>query len=454
MHRKAAVPAMQKLLINKHLRSSFFGLLIFILISYIIFEFYKRFITVYHFDFDCFYYSAKALSLGRDIYQSSPCYIYPPFFAFLLTPISHFNQKSAEAIWMMINIFLIFINLFFGFKIVSYAFQIKYRRWQVMAVFLLAILLTFQSLRWEIIDGQTDLLSLALITFSLYYLQRKPMLSGALLGITAIIKYQSFLFAPLLLFRAQWKAFFGLLIGLLIAVFVPALKIGWRNNLNYLWYALKGLKNSANTNPLAANSAHVPTIFWERNISITNGVVRIFNDHHGSYLPAIVLALAIAICTLSLIWLLFRKNRIAFLWRPADHFDARKEYALTLIEWSTLVIFMLAFSPESTKRHFALLLNVNLFIAVMLVFKTPALKRGVTWALLLLYQFGIAFSFHWPMQNTGNVWDHLGGPGFSLLLALSLIISCGLAYYRDLYCKTQSQFSVDGHYIPRLGIQK
>jgi hypothetical protein len=55
--------------------SIFYAILIIFLIFCMVFEFYKRFKVGYNFDFNWFYKAAKAVSLGTDIYQTSPGYI-------------------------------------------------------------------------------------------------------------------------------------------------------------------------------------------------------------------------------------------------------------------------------------------------------------------------------------------------------------------------------------------
>lgn len=65
-------------------------------------------------DFDTYYFAAKRIIGGEPLYKEisglSP-YIYPPFFACLLTPAAIIGLIPAAFLWYLLNIFLIFYSL-------------------------------------------------------------------------------------------------------------------------------------------------------------------------------------------------------------------------------------------------------------------------------------------------------------------------------------------------------
>jgi hypothetical protein len=47
----------------------------------------------------------------NDLYQTNASYIYPPFYAFLLTPLAHFPEIYAHMFWLTVNVCLIFFGM-------------------------------------------------------------------------------------------------------------------------------------------------------------------------------------------------------------------------------------------------------------------------------------------------------------------------------------------------------
>ena len=162
-------------------------------------------------DFVIFYQAAQALKWGNDPYLASKgWYIYPPFLAFILIPLTHFSEKYACLIWQGLNVCLLIGNFILGFRVLASAFQLKFNRWQALGACSLALLFCYHEVWWEFRWGQIDLYCLAGITLGLLWINSKPYRAGIFLGITAIIKYQSVIFLPLLLFRARWRMVIGI----------------------------------------------------------------------------------------------------------------------------------------------------------------------------------------------------------------------------------------------------
>ena len=79
----------------------------------IIHNIYRLFFTNRLNDFYNSYVAARALILGTPLYESGTgLYIYPPFYAFILTPLAHLSEKFAHLIWLGVNVSLIVTVLF------------------------------------------------------------------------------------------------------------------------------------------------------------------------------------------------------------------------------------------------------------------------------------------------------------------------------------------------------
>ncbi|MBS0349977.1 MAG: DUF2029 domain-containing protein [Proteobacteria bacterium] len=380
-------------------------------------------------DLNCAYFAAKAINAGHDIFTGCSGYIYPPFFAFMLTPLTLFTPETAKCIWLVITLLLLFASLYLGFKLLAQAFQLQYTVWQAIAVCSLAVLFTYQSIMMELMQGQNDILSLAAIVFSLFFLKSLPFFSGSLLGLAAGIKYQGVIFLPWLLLRGRWQAALGLVAGFAMTVFLPALKLGFHNNFQYWARALAGLKGITHSADLPLQyAAHMPSILWISNISLTDGVIRIFLDQGWSIANAIALLAGIGLVLFLWIWERFRQNNIPFLWRNDKQFGVNQETAITIIEWSILLLGLLMFSPEVVRRHLLILLLVNLFSAVLVLFKSRSIKRSLMITLIIVNQIGLLIRYPFTGHSILNHW---GLPGASLLPELLIVLIGGLALYRD-----------------------
>ena len=381
------------------------------------------------YDFYQSYLAARALIMGTDLYSSgSGMYIYPPFYAFFFTSLAWSSEKVAHLTWLGLNVSLLLLILFLGFRVLASGFQLHVNRWQAAGACALAVLLSENQIFIELAQGQSDLLVLAGFVLALYWLERKPFLAGVSLGITTLIKYQGLVFLPFLLFRARWRVILGLVTGGVAAAFIPAIMIGWSRNLDYLKIALRGIVNIAGSNFLPVDyAARVPKITWMGNVSITSGLTRIFRDLGWQKTDAFILVMILAILTFFLLRRMFQKHNIAFIWRtPRTLGNPQQEKAIMILEWCALLICLLIFSPQSTLRHTILLLNVNLLTAVMLLFPRQNTKRLPLLIVTLIAQFGL-----WHYR-------YVGLPGWGFLIFLPVFIHSGLAYYRNIYRDTKS----------------
>ena len=394
---------------------------------------YRGFFENRIYDFYGSWLAAQALLRGTDLYKSGDGgYIYPPFYAFLITPLAHLPEKFAHIIWLSISLSLIPIVLILGFRVAASGFQLNVSRWQAAGACALAVLLSQDQIRLEFIENQNDLLILAGFALALYWLDRKPYLAGVSLGLTATIKYQGLLFLPFLILRGRWRVIMGLMAGVATAAFLPALMIGWDRNLAYLKIALLGITNMTGLTHLPVDqAARLPALTWGFNVSISSGMMRIFRDLGWQQSTAWFLLMGIAIFVILLMRWMFQRQGIAFFWRTPQTFrNPQQEKMIVNLEWCALLILMLAFT-QGTRRHFILLLNVNLLAAVMLLFPRPQVKRWPLLVGILIAQFGEMQFILPPAFKHFSMYAGL--PGWGFLIFLPILINTGLAYYRDIY---------------------
>jgi hypothetical protein len=378
-------------------------------------------------DFLCAYDAANALIAGANPYLACPppphtYFFYPPFYAFFLAPLTHFSFVNATIIWTIANVFFLGISLFLFFRLLVSSFQLSVNRWQAWGCCSLAMLLTYNPILWVFRYGQCDLLVVAAFALSLFSLKRTPSLAGFILGIIACIKYQSIIFLPWLILRGQWRGVAGFLMGIIFAIWLPALFLGWHTNLEYLKIALSALFHMDLVSHLnISDITYYPPTSWSANVSITSGLIRIFMDNHSPIKEGVYVIALIASFLFLLIRYAFRRNNIDFIWRNSPkQTDSKKEMAISQTEWFILIILLLMFSPQCIKRHFTLLLGVNLFVAMMFIFPISSFTKIGVGFLALLNQFLMIRFF--------PAWDHWGGPGWGLLPLLIIILFFGLSY--------------------------
>ena len=285
----------------------------------------------------------------------------------------------------------------------------------------MAVLLTHDPIFREFDQCQNDLLILFGFTLSLYWSLRYPETAGIILGCIANIKYQALIFIPLLILRAYWRMLIGLVVGLIAAALLPAVMIGWERNLEYLLFAWHGIVNMVSTASENGTdiAARMPSILWGYNISITSGLARIFYSYGQTVVDALCVAAILMGSLLIILAKIFSQYDIPFFWRsPQGGGDFKNQTAIANLEWWSLVLVMLIFSPQCSMRHLVLLLNYNLLIAVMLLFPRPGIKR---WSLILAplfiqigqFRFGFGFSFG----------DFVGLPSWGYLLSLPIVFN-------------------------------
>jgi Glycosyltransferase family 87 len=423
-------------------------LLVFLAAGIILFEaggnIYDLFIKARPHDFHKSYLAVRALISGTNLYESGTGgYIYPPFYAFILTPLGGFSEKIIHLTWLAVNLALFPIILTLGFRVLASGFQLNVSRWQAAGACALAVLLSQDQIHWELLENQNDLLILAGFAVALYWLDKKPFMAGVGLGLTAAIKYQSLFFLPFLLPGKRWRMVVGLMTGVALGAFLPALMIGWDRNLEYWAIALRGIANITSLTQLPVDyAAKVPLVTWERNVSIGSSIIRVFLEHGWPKNIAYLLVAAIAVFTLFLLRRMFQKDGIAFIWRTPGIFrNPQQEKMIVTLEWAALMICMLAFAPQGMKRHLILLLNVNLLTAVMILFPRPGVPRWPLVVGTLIIQ--LVFLCRFPWRAFSHVGKYIGLPYWGYLLFLPILIGAGLAYYRALYHNAPSPEKAD-----------
>src|SRR5262249_12366608 len=113
-----------------------------------------------------------------------------------------------------------------------------------------------------------------------------------------------------------------------------------------------------------AGAANIHADDWHLSLSVTSAMSRLV----GSDAPPILKLVAtgtVALAVLGLVWTLYRMCGRSLFGRD-EVLDYSGRARMTGQEWSGLIVACLAFGPQTTGRHFVLLLPVHAMIAAVL----------------------------------------------------------------------------------------
>lgn len=168
-------------------------------------------------DFYDYYYAAEAVRSGVDPYDAAWAhargvadgvpviegsnYIYPAWFAAVLTPLTALPPRVAASLWYVLSAVVLLVLL-------GRLAPAPRQRW-------LALGLLFPPALFSLFVGQVNIVLLALLVWSWEGRDRRPATAGALLGLAAAIKLTPALLLLVPLFRRRYRfvtaaAFVGL----------------------------------------------------------------------------------------------------------------------------------------------------------------------------------------------------------------------------------------------------
>ncbi len=161
-------------------------------------------------------------------------YLYPPFFAFLLTPIQGLDYKTAAIIFQMLSLAALALLLWLLHR------RVKGTAAEYTVV--LATLLYFPFLDDNASNGNVGFFLLLLCGTGILWSFREGLrsfLGGFLIGLATVIKIIPAFLAGILFAGRRFVALAGFVSGILFAVSVPAVAGGWQQNLDRheQWYS-------------------------------------------------------------------------------------------------------------------------------------------------------------------------------------------------------------------------
>jgi Glycosyltransferase family 87 len=397
-------------------------------------------------DFGHFYHAARAMLDGKDIYSSwHHGYIYPPFLAFLFTPLALLAENTAAYVAFAINLGMLILAAAIAARELIERFGERADLSAVCGVVLIGVLLTADKLRHELLMWQTNLPMLLLLVLALRWLDRRPVLAGAALAAAFDIKYLPIVLLPYLLLRRRWRAAVAFLALIPVFALSPAILIGWDVNCSYLAMAYRGLFHLFGISIDPASAANIEDIRNTLSVSATSGIARALGPKVATSVT-MVTASIVALIALYIVQRFYRRNGIVLGYRP-DGLAPQQPLAraATALEWSALITTVLIFSPQTNSRHFSLLLLPSMMAAVLLTQPRRMASRGLMLTGVLLLLFGLIFpTAELPLEALTQSWREVSGMAWCVLGFLGILMWVGLrtARLRDESCPADVRHAI------------
>jgi len=239
-------------------------------------------------DFDTFYYAARHVIDKAPLYAPikgvSP-YIYPPFFACLISPLALLGLEAASFLWYILSLVLFAVSMAISAILIFGHTDIR-RIWDSALFLPKAMFLVLAGAVF--IDNisllQSNILLFFAVVTGLYYFKKKRfMIGGMLLGLAISIKLLPALFLAYFIVKRKFKMAASCLVW--IAVFtliVPALFLGPKETLDSLaaWNGSMFTKSISNV----PNDDMMGQMFNPVNQSITASLSRWLIKNDGPIL--------------------------------------------------------------------------------------------------------------------------------------------------------------------------
>ena len=385
-------------------------------------------------DFRHFYYAARALLDGTDLYTSGTGgYLYPPLIALLYTPVARLSYTAAQRVMLLVDLGLVIAGLLLASRAILDRFEMPRRASLWLGVALLALLADVDKFHNEIQMFQTNALQLALFALALYWLDRRPAWAGVPLGAILNIKYLSLALVPWLLVRRRWATAASTLASGVGFALLPAVVCGWGRNLHYLSVAYGGLATMVGHGSGTAGAteqANVEDITNFLSCSLTSAMARLAKFHGLPLSVGLAAAGGIALVVLVLVLAIYARRGVpAFAWPSAAAQRAQPWRGVVGVEFVIVLMGTLMFSPQTNSRHLILVTLLTTVAAALLLAGRSAVPR-----LPLALALGVMFlCFVLPPGNRytiahhwSDLWFGVGGQCWGLLVVVLAVVDDGL----------------------------
>jgi hypothetical protein len=232
---------------------------------------------------------------------------------------------------------------------------------------------------------------------------------------------------PYLILRRRWRAAGAMVLGTIGFALLPALLLGWHENLRCLHVALGGLLRWAGVQPEASHAVRVHNIGDDLSVSVTSALARILGPHGFSNAGIMAVATALGLLMLAVVMWMYRANGFSVWNWPAESQQREQPFrGLVAAEWAGLVSVALVFSPDTNTRHLVLAVLVNALAAAILLTKRAGVSRAPAFVAAILIFLGFIMPFGAKGTAMHHFYFRYGIPCWCLLAGYLLLLRTAL----------------------------
>ncbi len=381
-------------------------------------------------DFRHFYFAAEAMLRHKDLFSSgTKGYLYPPLIAFVYTPVVPLGFIAAQRVMLGVNTLLTIAGILLITAEFMDRFEIRKTRALFFGIAVLGALLNVDKIRTELQMFQTNATMFFMFALSLRLLDRRSWLAGVPLGFIFNIKYLSLGMLPWLLVRRRWGTAISCVLSTVFFAVLPTAISGWSGktgNLAALETSYGGLLKMVGIHTGNAEQANVEDIKDLLSCSITSAMARTPLSG-GNEKVGLVFAGLLALASLATVVWLYRKNRLPLFAWPVPRGQQEQPWKVVVgIEFTTIVMVTLIFSPQTNTRHLLLVLLLTIPAAALLVGARPGVPRAPLAIAMGILFLGFIFPFGDRSPHISMLWFGIGGQCWCLLIAMFSMLSAGL----------------------------
>lgn len=366
-------------------------------------------------DFHAFLNGAAAAAGGSDLYADGSGYIYPPLLAVFLRPLLWLPPHIAAAVWVVAQWALMIAAAVFSAELAQSQAGPDSRRAPAILIASAAYLILGDKIILELRDGNCDAVIIWCWLLALWGIGRRPVLTGACIGLAVNIKYTAIVLLPYLIVARRWREAAWAFVWIVLLALLPALSIGWPGNAAAWSQAIGGLSGLF-TGRAPDSAASVHPLTWELSVSLSSAFSRVFASAGfpaGTGLFAsglFALAIALAMC-----WG-YACFSVPMPWSMARRSLPNRDL-LAAVEWWGLLAATLVFSPQTPTRHLNMAMPLVALAAALAVSAPAGRRRLMQYAALA--GMGAALWLP-PSSDWTHEWVHawriVGGPCAALLV--------------------------------------
>lgn len=403
-------------------------------------------------DFIYYYKGAEGVWNGTDPYarftfgaRVDHAYNYPPMVAIVLSPLAELGVTGAAQVWFVINIALVAGLFLAWWAVIARRFDLPTDLLSSGAVLSVAVLCGIEVVRREIDDLQTDTILLAALLILATQMDRRAWLAGLALAVGIHVKFLLLVFLPFLLVTKRFRPLAWSIGFVVLIFFATALVSGWDENQRHYAMSLGGAARIVGISSSEVDLAgRVHDLTWHNSVSLPSAVARItaggatksLTDTPPEYSHGLVYGITLLLALLcgGLGWGIYRLNRvplIAAFWTKAAAYDPVTRSRMALLEVAMGAVALLAFSPQTMKRHMFLALPILILGSALVLLRrrgapiwTPAAGLAIITAGMMLPPGGSS------TKHLVEDWKWISGVSICLLIGSFLILHAALRTHR------------------------